>query len=228
MSVRQGQKLFYLPDLSEMEIQVALNESIVDRISPGLRARVRFEALPDLVLEGQLASVNPIPVPQNERGEDVRYFLGILKLDRTGEGLKPDMTARVEIALPLRENVLSVPHRAVVNDQGGKACFLPREDQLVRREVKLGQATTELVEVSGGLTEGEEVALDPPGRTDHPRSLSGFHEIDWAPSPARSKAQVSPRSQPSDDSSNPPDRRKNRRKGAESNQAPRRKSNPQT
>ena len=32
-------------------MQVVLNESIVDRVSPGLRA-VRFEALPNLVLKG--------------------------------------------------------------------------------------------------------------------------------------------------------------------------------
>src|SRR5262249_53391997 len=33
MTVRQSQELFYLPDLNEMEIQVILNESIVDRVA---------------------------------------------------------------------------------------------------------------------------------------------------------------------------------------------------
>jgi HlyD family secretion protein len=228
MSVRQSQKLFYLPDLSEMEIQVALNESVVDRISPGLRAQVRFEALPNLVLEGAVASVNPIPVPQNERGEDVRFFLGIVKLDRTGQGLKPDMTARVEIALPVREGVLTVPHRAVVFDQGRKACFLARDDQLVRREVKLGQATTDLVEISEGLTEGEEVALDPPGRTDRPQTLTGFHEVDWAPLADSSRVAASSKSRPPDERSpKPANPRKDRRKGADGNQRPPQRAVPQ-
>ena len=47
MSVRQRQELFYLPDLSELEVQMALNESVVNRVQPGMRAKVRFEALPD-------------------------------------------------------------------------------------------------------------------------------------------------------------------------------------
>src|SRR5262249_43817220 len=113
MSVRQRQALFYLPDLSEMEVQVALNESVVDRVAPGLRATVRFEALPDLVLDGEMVSVSQIPVMQSDRGEDVRYFVGLVKLDRTGGGLKPGMTALVDITLPPRQEVLTVPHRAI-------------------------------------------------------------------------------------------------------------------
>ena len=35
MAVRQKQELFYLPDLTDMEIQMALNESVVNRIAPG-------------------------------------------------------------------------------------------------------------------------------------------------------------------------------------------------
>jgi HlyD family secretion protein len=72
MTVRQKQPLFYLPDLTEMEVAVALNQSVVDRVSVGQRARVRFEALPNLALDGRVVSISQIPVQQNERGEDIR------------------------------------------------------------------------------------------------------------------------------------------------------------
>ncbi len=62
MPLRQRQELFYLPDLSEMEVQVALNESVVDRVKPGFRSRVQFEAIPDLVLEGKVVSISQIPI----------------------------------------------------------------------------------------------------------------------------------------------------------------------
>ncbi|MGP0069636.1 MAG: efflux RND transporter periplasmic adaptor subunit [Isosphaeraceae bacterium] len=194
LAVRQKQELFYLPDLTDMEIQMALNESVVSRISPGMRAKVRFEALPNVVLEGSVSSVNQIPVQQSDRGEDIRYFQSIVKLDRSGEGLKPGMTAQVEIELGPRENVLAVPHEAVVLEHNRKVCYVPRADHLEPREVKVGQGTTEWIEVTEGLAEGEEVALNPPNQGGHPQSLSGFDDSTPWPSIDYSKIAASPRS----------------------------------
>jgi multidrug efflux pump subunit AcrA (membrane-fusion protein) len=228
MSVRQRQTLFYLPDLSEMEIQVALNESVVDRVSPGMRVRARFEALPQLELPGEVVSVNQIPVQQGDNGEDVRYFQGIIKVDQSGAGLKPGMTARVEIILPPRPNVLAVPHRAVVADQGGKVCWVLRDDQLVRREVRLGQATPNFAEILEGLAEGEQVALDPPVRSGRPQSLSGFLEKDWVVATSPTPTVAAPRSRPKDQSpSQASNRRKNRRKSADETEKPRGRTQPQ-
>ena len=188
MTVRQEQKLFYLPDLSEMEVQVVLNESIVNRVRAGLSARVEFEGLPQAMLAGRLASISEIPSQVNQRGEDVRYFMGILKLDRSSEGLKPGMTAIVTLTLPQTQGILAVPHEAVVSEDGRYACFLPAEDHLERREIKVGRGTPELIEVTDGLNEGEEVVLDPPGRGEsRPHSLAGFESRPWPKgSPARS------------------------------------------
>jgi multidrug efflux pump subunit AcrA (membrane-fusion protein) len=213
MPVRQRQTLFFLPDLSEMEVQVALNESVIERMVPVLRAHVRFEALPHLMLEGELVSISQIPVQQNNRGEDVRYFVGLVKLDRTAPGLKPGMTAEVDITLPPRASVLVVPHRAIVDEQGRMVCFLPGEDQLVRREVKVGQGTTELVEICEGLSEGEEVVLDPPGRSGPPRSLSGFLELGPVKAADFARVPISRKSRLLDQppTADPTNRRKNRR-----------------
>jgi HlyD family secretion protein len=180
MPVRQKQELFFLPDLSEMEVQVALNESIVSRISPGLPAKVQVEALPGLLLEGNVTTINQIPLPQDRQGADIHNFIGIVKLDRTKPGLKPGMTAQVHINLPHREDVLAVPHEALVRSESRTLCFLPREDHLEPREVSLGQSTTDLVEITRGLTEGEEIVLNPPAQVSRPRSLSGFDDsIPW-------------------------------------------------
>ncbi len=179
-TVQQNKKLFYLPDLADMEIQVALNESVVNRVSPGMRVKAQFEALPQVVLEGEITTVDQIPVQQNDRGEDVRYFWAIVKLDRSAESLKPGMSAQVEIKLAHRNDVLAVPHEAVVFEQNRKVCYVPREDHLEPREVKLGQGTTEWMEVTEGLSEGEQVALNPPVRGGHPQSLMGFDDsIPW-------------------------------------------------
>jgi HlyD family secretion protein len=213
MSVRQKQELFYLPDLSDMEVQVALNESIVARISPGLRATVRFEALPDLVLEGEVTTINQIPLPQDRDGGDVHNFISVVKLDRSAPGLKPNMSAQVYIRLPQREGVLAVPHEAVVTDEKQNVCYLPREDHLERREVSVGGGTSELIEITGGLSEGDEVVLNPPVRGGRPRSLSGFDDSTPWPAVDFSKVAAAPKfgNRDAESSADPTERRKGRR-----------------
>jgi len=185
MAVRQRQNLFYLPDLSEMEVQVVLNESIVDRIRLGLHASVAFEALPKLILEGRVVSVGQIPLKEMVRGEQgqstdtgVRSFLCTVLLNRVHEALKPGMTTKVNFELSRREHVLAIPHQAVRWDRGKKVCFVAHDESLERREVKIGQDTSDLVEVLDGLQEGEMVALNPPGITVHVEPILSFEEFD--------------------------------------------------
>jgi HlyD family secretion protein len=181
MSVRQEQKLFFLPDLDEMEVQLVVNESVVNRVRPGLTAIVEFEAIPQLRIPGKLVSVSEIPNRENQRGEDVRFFMGILKLDRSAEGLKPGMSAIVTLTLPQTDDILVVPPAAVFSDQGRYSCYVAVADHLERRDVKVGRTTPEVMEITDGLTEGEEVVLDPPGdSTRRPKSLAGFEDRPWS------------------------------------------------
>lgn len=179
LAVYQEQKLFYLPDLSEMEIEVTLNESIVRRVEVGQRALVDFEAMPGVRLSGELTSVGQIPNQVSPRGEDVRYFLGTVKLDQTAGGIKPGMTAVVTFDLPHREGALAVPLTAVGDEGDRQVCYVLGGDRLERREVQLGITTPHLVEIKKGLREGEEVILDPPDRVTRLKSLAGFEDRPW-------------------------------------------------
>jgi hypothetical protein len=87
------------------------------------------------------------------------------------------MSAVVTFELPRRDDVLALPHEAVVAEQNPPVCYVVAGDHLERREVQFGQSTTDLIEITDGLAEGEEVVLDPPGRTGRPRSLAGFDSV---------------------------------------------------
>jgi HlyD family secretion protein len=151
-----------------------LHESFVDKINPGMRATVAVEGLSNRQIEAHVTSIAPMAT-LNWR-TDVQYFEGIVKLENVPAGLRPGMSAEVEIALPRRENVLAVPSEAVRLENGHDVCFVVHDDRLERREVKLGHVTPDLSEVTEGLAEGEQVVLNPPkeeldsdfpsGRTD--------------------------------------------------------------
>jgi HlyD family secretion protein len=189
MVVRERQALFYLPDLSEMEVQVALNESVVDKVSPGQRVTVTFEALPKLVLAGRVVSVGQIPLLQMAGGgggggqqmdTGVRFFVSIVKLDSVTDQLKPGMSTMVDFALSRRVNVLAIPHQAVRSDGGKKVCYVAHDESLERRVVRIGQDTADMVEVLDGLREGDMVALNPPGTPVHVEQLVNFDDLDQA------------------------------------------------
>jgi HlyD family secretion protein len=184
MEVREKQPLFYLPDLSQMEVQVAVNESVVDQVRIGQRVAVTFEALPKLVLTGRVDSVGQIPILQKvDSGNGppldtgVRFFVTIVKLDKVTNELKPGMTAMVDMELSPRQHVLAIRHEAVRTDRGKKVCYVAHEESLERREVKIGQDTADLVEVLDGLQEGELVALNPPAAAEHVELLSSFDDF---------------------------------------------------
>jgi HlyD family secretion protein len=156
--VRQRQPLFYLPDLDDMEVVAMLHESIVDHINLGMRAVVQVEGLANRRIEGHVTSVAPMAT-LNYRS-DVRYFESIVKLDNAPAGLRPGMTAEVTIALPRLDDVLAVPSEAIRAENGHDFCFVVHEDGLERREVKLGQVTAELSQITQGLAEGEQVVIN--------------------------------------------------------------------
>ncbi len=167
MSVRQRQELFFLPDLSEMEVQMALNESVVNRVRIGMKTKVRFEAIPDLELDGEVVTISQFPASPGRDGEDFRYFLSRVKLDKSAPGLTPGMTTRIDILLAGRRNVVAVPLEAIRSSHGKKICYIAHEDSLERRPVELGKDTTSLVEITDGLQEGELVVLEMPNDTSH-------------------------------------------------------------
>jgi HlyD family secretion protein len=174
MPVWQNQKLFYLPDLNDMEVVALLNESVVNDVRSGMRARVRVEGMPDQAMWGRVTKVGQVPLP--DWRSDVRYFEGIVKLQAPPAGLKPGMTAQVEVEMPEREKVLAVPSEAVTSDDGEDVCFVLQGDALERRPVKLGKVTEAMTEVTAGLQEGEQVVMNP-----HPGDFGVQDPSDSAP-----------------------------------------------
>jgi HlyD family secretion protein len=159
MTVRQKQRLFYLPNLSRMEVSSLLHESVVDRVHEGMRAKIHVEGLPDRILEGNVTSVAVLPT--KSFFSDVAYYLGQVKIDSPPDGIRPGMTAEVEIQTGKRSDVLTVPSSAVAREDGHEVCYVASDETLERRPVEIGRATQDQLEVTRGLSEGEQVVLNP-------------------------------------------------------------------
>jgi HlyD family secretion protein len=161
-TVRQSQKLFYLPDLGNMEVFAYLHESVARQVHEGMRARAKIEGINNRELEGHVVSIAPLPTTAgNWISDEVKYFVSVVKLDSVPKGLRPGMSAEVEFDVDRCFDVLAIPSEAIAVEQGHNVCYVAGVDGLERRSVTLGRSNRELLEVTRGLSEGEQVVLRP-------------------------------------------------------------------
>ncbi len=156
-SVRNNQVLLLMPDLSQMQVKVGIHESIIDRFKPGLAARV---TLPNRTLETEVSSVASVASPAGWWSGDVVKYDAIIRLP-SEDGLNPGMSAEVEVIVARYEDVLSVPVAAIVATDQGHFCWVESTSGAQPRSLQLGDSNDEFIIVESGLTENDEVVLNP-------------------------------------------------------------------
>jgi len=156
-TVHKDQVLLLMPDLSRMQVKVGIHESIIDRIRPGLPAKV---TLPGKTLEGEISYVASVAKPAGWWTGNVVKYDTIVKLPSV-EGLKPGMSVEVEVIMDRREDVLTVPTAAVIETKRGHACWVQKAGKTERRALRLGDSNDMFIIVETGLAEGDRVILDP-------------------------------------------------------------------
>ena len=77
------------------------------------------------------------------------------------EGLKPGMSAEVEVILDQYADVLTIPVAAVVETAEGDFCWVRTAAGVERRALQLGDTNDVFTIVEAGLQEGDEVILHP-------------------------------------------------------------------
>ena len=77
------------------------------------------------------------------------------------DGLKPGMSAEVEIIMAIHKDVLMIPVAAVVETDKGEFCWVQTKNDEERRPLKLGDSNDVFVVVESGLKEGDQVILNP-------------------------------------------------------------------
>lgn len=185
-TVRKDQVLLLMPDLARMQVKVGIHESVVDRVQPGQVAKI---TLPDQTLEGKVTSVAAVTRPAGWWTGNVVKYDTIVELPSV-EGLKPGMSAEVEIILDRHEDVLTVPVAAVVETSEGDFCWVASENGVERRSIKLGDTDDSFLVVESGLAEGEQVVLNPLTFIEEAKSaaLKPFQEVTSSPLPTNTTA----------------------------------------
>lgn len=159
----RGQEIAEIPDLTSMEAEVFVLEADAGGLEVGKPATVVIEAEPENSYPAKIRRVDPVAKPRF-RGSPVQYF-GVT-LEFTAEpsaSMKPGQRVRATLMLDEVADALVVPRQALVQEEGETKVFVAAGSGFEPRRVETGASSLGLVVVTGGLSEGERVALSPPG-----------------------------------------------------------------
>jgi hypothetical protein len=125
----------------------------------GQIVQIEVEAVPGLKLTGRLALIAPQATNKNGiKG----YSTKIIVKNDENSGVRPGMTANLNIPLQGAEGVLAIPLAAVFTDQGDRFAYVKQDDKFERRPIRIGVTDYDFAEVTSGLQPGETVSLVTP------------------------------------------------------------------
>lgn len=149
--VMAGEPLYTIADLSVIWLEGEVFEPDLLAARPGLEVTAEFPALPGTQRKGRITYVYPTLDPETRTGR-IR-----VELSNADLALKPGMYATIRFRGQARQ-VLSVPRSAVLATGERNFVFVADPDGMFTpRNVTLGAATDDRIEILGGLAAGERV-----------------------------------------------------------------------
>jgi HlyD family secretion protein len=178
----QPDVILIVADLSVMEAQVNVDENDIVQLGIGQDAEIQVDALPDTKLKGKVTdianSANATAAGTQEQKTEFEIKIAVTDPPQT---LRPGMTATADIFTKTNESALSVPIQSVAvrtvdqlakkgedvkkagetykADKDGfvEIVFVVDGGKAMAHPVKTGIQSDELIEITDGLKEGDEI-----------------------------------------------------------------------
>ena len=172
-------------DLTQMQVVADVDEADIGGVEEGQRATFTVDAYPNDVFEGvvtqiRLGDASSSSTSSTSTSTVVTYEV-VISAHNPDLKLKPRLTANVTIYTLERENVLTVPTKSLrfVPEEelllgtgytaensaqeapaGKRIIWVKQGQQLTPKAITVGSTSGNMIEVTEGLTEGEEIAVD--------------------------------------------------------------------
>ena len=157
--VTSTQGLVTIPEVDRMLVESSVRETDLHRVRHGQPATIRLDAFPDLQLTGNVLSLGALARASAARPFEEKRFDLVVELDATTAELRPEMTARIDIVVAERHDVLLVPVNAVFEQADHLVASVVTRWSTEPRLIELGATGDLFAEVISGLAEGDRVAL---------------------------------------------------------------------
>jgi len=119
--------LMTIADMSTINVEVKVDETEIDKVEVGQKAKIKVDAFGEQEIEGEVTQKTPLAVGKSQTSgglstninvQEAKEFRVVIQLvnltEETQNGLRPGMSATAVITTKTVENVIAVPLQAVV------------------------------------------------------------------------------------------------------------------
>lgn len=166
--VPAGEDLLDLADLNRIQVRAYFDEPEIGKLSVGQAVKIVWDAKPNQAWHGHISQTPSTVITYGTRnvGEC------IITVDDARGDLLPNTNVTVTVTTSQRFNVLSVPREALHTEGANDFVFRIVDGKLVRTPVQVGALNLTRVEITGGLTEKDTVALGATSNRDLTNGLA--------------------------------------------------------
>ncbi|MFN0141198.1 MAG: HlyD family secretion protein [Pyrinomonadaceae bacterium] len=119
--------LMTIADMSTINVEVKVDETSIDKVEVGQKAKIKVDAFGDREIDGEVRQKTPLAVGKSQTSgglqtninvQEAKEFRVVIELqnlpDEIKNGLRPGMSATAEITTKVVNDVIAVPLQAVI------------------------------------------------------------------------------------------------------------------
>lgn len=149
-------------DTGAIIVNATISQADAEQVNYGLKARVHFDAFPDIEVPGRLTAIAAVTRSGGQRAQYVREVPVRLDLEATEKRVIPNLSVNADIVLESVSDVVVLPKECVFRDEDRKPfAMVETDDGWEKRQLELGLENHLEVAVRTGVKDGETVAAEP-------------------------------------------------------------------
>jgi multidrug resistance efflux pump len=157
-----GAAIAEVPDLTNVQVVVNVDEADRGRVREGQEAVVRVDALPDKELRARVQDIGTLAKVVFEGWPPMKQFEMRLKLVDADPRLKSGMSATADVAVERLERQLVLPAKALFQKMGRQVVYVRSGLGWQERGVGTSRRNADAVLATSGVAEGDRLALRDP------------------------------------------------------------------
>lgn len=147
--VAPNQGLMTVVDLTRLEVEISIPETLADDLQPGMRAELKMG---NFLYAGLLRQVSPEIIDGQVTGRVA------LDGDAPAE-LRQNQRLSGRIFIDERPDVLIVERGPFVDNEGGRYAYVVEDGIAERRPIRIGATSVSEIEIVEGLSEGQRIVI---------------------------------------------------------------------
>ena len=161
-----GTPLAELPDAGSMRIAARVDETERGRLALSQAATLQLDAISDRQFTGKVVRIGTIATPDFSAGWPIpRNFDLEIGIDQSDQRLKPGMTVQITVIVGRVPDAITIPAQASFQKSGQTVAYVWNGSAFQEHAIQIERRSRDRILVSGGLKQGDLVALkDPTGK----------------------------------------------------------------